>query len=166
MVSKSIAIIGLILVIGLGIVLVLTGIPSSAVTGGTPTTVCTVRLEASGVYNDYLISHTITGFVVSSSATGCHQETLLDLFPSIPSFNILPFSFSLTATLVDSQGVNHCTCTMQVTVGAGEAAPSFPFSESTTVANVPVGQYLLSVSAPFSINGQSVYTETIIVSQN
>jgi hypothetical protein len=166
MASKAILAIALILVIGVVIVLALGVIPSSAVSGGSPVVVCTLRLQASGVYNDNGITHWLSNFAVSYSATGCHTQTLLELV-SPPSFNIWPFSFTLTATLVDSQGINHCTCQMGVNIPALNTA--YSFSTSTDAANVPLGTYTLEVTSPFpfgSAQGSTTWSETIMVSQS
>jgi hypothetical protein len=172
MVSKAIVAGSLILIIGVITVLLLAAIPSSAVTGGSSQVVCNLQMTVSGNYEDLGVAHWIGNFQFQYSVTGCHTQTILDLFPS-PTLNIFPFTLTFTATLTDANGVNHCqsqsggVCSMSAQIGGLQT--SAPFSASTSIANVPVGQYTVLINSPFPINsynGQTTYSQSIVVSQS
>lgn len=164
--------VALILVVSLVIVFSLSVIPSSAVTGGSQTTVCNLQMTVTGNYEDVLFEHWIGNFAFSYSVSGCHTEALLDLL-SPPQFNLFPFTLTFTATLTDSSGVNHCkssgggVCDISSSIPAAQT--SYPFQASTTVSNIPVSVYTLNLQSPFPINsynGQTSYSEQVTVSQS
>src|SRR5487761_1857726 len=109
MASRIIVII-LVVLLGAGLLLAFGSIPTSAFNGGQPVTICNLNMTLTGTYNDVGFSRWISTFNVAYSAAGCHTQTFLDLFPGsgASSMNLLGFSFSFSASLVDSQGIDHC----------------------------------------------------------
>ena len=167
MASKIVAI-GIIVFVAVGIIFALGTIPASAFKGGSPVTVCNLSLMTTGVYNDNGIAHWITDFNVAYSASGCHQQTLLDMLPNSPAeMNLFPFTFSFAITLLDSQGISHCDCKIGIDVPALQTA--YSFSGSIKVANVPLGSYTLNIYSPFPFNsaqGSTTYSEQVVVSES
>ncbi len=164
--TSKIAVIILIVVLAAGVLLAVGSLPTSAFNGGQTVTICTLNLTLTGTYNDNGFSRWISSFNVAYSASGCHTQTLLDLVPGSPSYNLFAFSFSFGLTLIDSQGVNHCQCTSGVNVPALQTA--YGFTSTTQVANVPIGAYTLTVTSPFpfgSGSGSTIFSQQIVVAQ-
>ena len=81
-------------------------IPTSAYSGGQQTIVCTLKLSASGNYNDLVVSHYVSDFAVTGGGTSCHTQTLLDLIPA-SQFNLFPVSLTFSVVLTSqSDGIN------------------------------------------------------------
>ncbi len=162
--TKTAAIFGIIAVILAGALIALGTIPTSAYNGGQQTTVCTLKLSASGTYNDLLVSHYVSDFALAGGGTGCHIQTLLDLVPS-SEFNIFPVGLTFSVVLTSqTDGSVHGPYNILVNIPAGGAAPSYPFNVETVVANVPQGTYAATVTCPVTCVGSSTtYTTTIIV---
>ncbi len=162
--AKTAAIFGIIAVILAGALIAIGSIPTSAYSGGQPTTVCTLKLSASGTYNDLLVEHYVSDFAVTGGGTGCHTQTLLDLVPA-SQFNLFPVTLTFSVVLTSqSDGSVHGPYDIPVHVGIGAAAPSYPFNVEISVANVPQGTYSAAVQCPVTCVGSSTtYTTTINV---
>ena len=153
---------GVIALLVAGAVIAIGSIPTVA-SNGQQTIVCTLKLSASGTYNDLLVSHYVSDFAVTGGGTGCHAQTLLDLVPS-SQFNIFPVALTFSVVLTASDGTTHGPYNIVVHVGPGAAAPSYPFSVETSVANVPQGTYTATASCPLACTSSgTTYTTTINV---
>ena len=163
MASRIIVII-LVVLLGAGLLLAFGSIPTSAFNGGQPVTICNLNMTVAGVYNDYLVSHSISNFEFTAGATGCHQQTLLDLFPASASGdNLFPFGLTFSVVLTASDGSVHGPYQIQATIPAGQI--SYPFNVGTTAANFHSGTYSVSVTCPISCtsSGGQIYTTQISV---
>ena len=134
----------LILLLGAGVLIALSVIPSNAV-GGPATYTCT--LQITGTYNDLGVIHDVQPFMVNFGS--CNRDSMLDLFPNL-QFNLLGFTLKFGVSLVDGNGGEHCSgCTLGVSIPALET--SYAFSSSAKISNIPVGSYILTVSSPYSL---------------
>jgi len=97
-------------------------IPTSAYSGGQPTIVCTLKLSASGNYNDLVVSHYVSDFGLSGGGSSCHTQTLLDMVPS-SQFNLFPVGLTFSVVLTSPDGTTHGPYDIQVKIPAGGAAP-------------------------------------------
>lgn len=147
--------------------MILGTVPVSAYSGGQSITVCNLTINVVGTYNDNGLSRWISNFNVAYAASGCHAQTLLDLFPTSKGFNIFGFTFAMSASLVDPQGIDHCSCRIPISIPALQTA--YGFSGSITAANVPTGSYTLVITSPFPFNsgsGQTTYSQQVTVSSS
>jgi hypothetical protein len=160
--GKTIAIFLIAALIFGGVIVVLGTIPTSAYSGGQPTIVCTLKLSASGNYNDLLVSHYVSDFGVSGGGTGCHDQTALDLIPA-SQFNLFPVSLTFSVVLTSqADGSTHGPYDIQVKVPIGGAAPTFPFNVEISVANFVQGTYAATVTCPVTCVGSSTTYNTIM----
>ena len=100
--GKTIAIFLIAALIFGGVMVALGSIPTSAFSGGQQTTVCTLKLSASGNYNDLLVAHYVSDFAVTGGGTSCHTQTLLDLVPS-SQFNLFPVTLTFSVVLTSQR---------------------------------------------------------------
>ena len=157
--GKTATIIGVVVLVLAGAIIALGTIPVSAFGGGQPTVICNLNLNVAGTYNDILVSKWISNFEFTYGASQCHEQTLLDLIPS--SFNLLPFGLTFSVTLTATDGSVHGPVDIVVNIPAAQV--SYPFSVGNTLANVPKGTYVVTVSAPLPLGqgGTQTYTTTI-----
>ena len=162
--GKTIAIFLIAALIFGGVLVALGSIPTSAYSGGQQTIVCTLKLSASGNYNDLLVSHYVSDFAVIGGGTSCHTQTLLDLIPS-SQFNLFPVSLTFSVVLTSqTDGSTHGPYDIRVNVGIGVAAPTYPFNVEISVSNFVQGTYSATVTCPVTCVGSSTtYTTTINV---
>ena len=163
--GKTIAIFLIAALIFGGVMVALGSIPTSAYSGGQQTIVCTLKLSASGNYNDLLVAHYVSDFAVTGGGTSCHAQTLLDLVPS-SQFNLFPVSLTFSVVLTSqSDGSTHGPYNIQAKIPIGGAAPTYPFNVEISVANFVQGTYSATVSCPVSCvsGGGTTYTTTINV---
>jgi len=162
--GKTIAIFLIAALIFGGVMVALGSIPTSAYSGGQQTTVCTLKLSASGNYNDLVVAHYVSDFAVTGGGTSCHTQTLLDLVPS-SQFNLFPVSLTFSVVLTAPDGTAHGPYDIAVKIPIGGAAPTYPFNVEISIANFVQGAYSATVICPVSCTGSggTTYTTSIAV---
>ena len=162
--GKTIAIFLIAALIFGGVMVALGSIPTSAYSGGQPTIVCTLKLSASGNYNDLVVSHYVSDFGLSGGGSSCHTQTLLDMVPS-SQFNLFPVGLTFSVVLTSPDGTTHGPYDIQVKIPAGGAAPTYPFNVEISVANFVQGTYSATANCPVSCvsGGGTTYMTTINV---
>ncbi|MGI0081381.1 MAG: hypothetical protein ACRECH_17385, partial [Nitrososphaerales archaeon] len=126
--SKVIVIL-LIVVLGAGLLLAFGSIPTNAFTGGKQVTICNLNMAISGTYNDNGISRSVSGLQFTAASTGCHPQTLLELFPGVNGDNLFPFGLTFSVVLTASDGSAHGPYQIEATIPALQYA--YPFNVGT-----------------------------------